>query len=392
MAEEKAKAVKKPNILVRALAAVVTLALVLGAVGLVVFRDSWNIDALKRRITYRSIARSDSGQAASFLHEGTIRDVFAAPERSLLVCSTAGVRLYSESGTCYVEKGVSFSEPTALAAGAWAVAYDLGGRDLCVFHGREEAYDLEIGGEDGILSARINAAGQLAVTARETGYKGTATVYDPTGARVLAVRLSSRFLMDAVVTGDGKTLAAAAVGQSGGSFDSSLLLYRLDGTGESAEPDASCSLGNDVVLDLAGSGSAVWAVGESGVYAVSAQGELLANYDYGSLYLKEYSLGGEDFAVVLTGKYRTGTSASLTAVHTGETGSVTIPVREQVLSLSAAGRYVAVLTADRLDIYTSDLAPYATLTGTGGARKVLMRGDGTALLLNGSTAQLYIPA
>ena len=45
---------KKPNIVVRLLAFLLTLALVLGAVALVAFRDKINLDSLKRYITYRT--------------------------------------------------------------------------------------------------------------------------------------------------------------------------------------------------------------------------------------------------------------------------------------------------------------------------------------------------
>ena len=63
----------------------------------------------------------------------------------------------------------------------------------------------------------------------------------------------------------------------------------------------------------------------------------------------------------------------------------------QVLDLSAAGRYFAVLTADRLDIYTDALTLYASLSDTQGARSVSLREDGTALLANSEQAWLYLP-
>lgn len=64
---------------------------------------------------------------------------------------------------------------------------------------------------------------------------------------------------------------------------------------------------------------------------------------------------------------------------------------EQVLSVSAAGRYFAVLTSDRLDIYTKDMSLYSSLEGVLGARKVLLRSDGTAFLISSGTAWLYVP-
>ncbi|MBP3485664.1 MAG: hypothetical protein J6J81_02390, partial [Oscillospiraceae bacterium] len=82
--------------------------------------------------------------------------------------------------------------------------------------------------------------------------------------------------------------------------------------------------------------------------------------------------------------------ATLCAVDAAGNSSV-LPVNEQILSLSAAGRYFAVLTADRLDIYTSDMALYRTLEGTQGARKALLMEDGSAILLSADSASYYVP-
>ena len=69
----------------------------------------------------------------------------------------------------------------------------------------------------------------------------------------------------------------------------------------------------------------------------------------------------------------------------------TLDVREEVLSISASGRYLAVLYADRLEVYNQDLQPYAALRGIGSAREVLMRPDGSVLLLSGGSASLFLP-
>lgn len=49
------------------------------------------------------------------------------------------------------------------------------------------------------------------------------------------------------------------------------------------------------------------------------------------------------------------------------------------------------LYSDSLVIYTPELAEYATLTDTEYARKVIMREDGSAVLIGSSSAWLYIP-
>lgn len=386
---------KKPNILVRLLAFLVTLALVFGAVTLVVYRDRLNFDVIRRYFTYRSLERNDSGQAESFAHEGSTRDIFVSAGENLLVCSTTGVRLFSGSGTQYANEQIVMEQPVAMAAGEWSLAYDAGGKSLYLFRDKEKVFSLGADSGKTILSARVNENGWLAVVTQAASYKGSVTVYNPQQQPVIQLNRSSGFVMDALVTEDGKYLATVTVSQSGASFSSSLDLYRLDRTEEETEPDVSASLDGSVILDLREQSGALWTLGDTGVFAVSLAeknlGERKGAYSYPDQYLKEFSLEGDGYAALLLGKYRAGTQAQL--VVTDESGEVTgtLDIGEQVLSLSAAGRYIAVLTADRLDIYTSDLRLYDSLSGTQNAQKVLMRADGTAMLIGAKTARLYIP-
>ncbi len=64
---------------------------------------------------------------------------------------------------------------------------------------------------------------------------------------------------------------------------------------------------------------------------------------------------------------------------------------QQVLSIDAAGCYFAVLTGDRLDLYTQDMEPFHSLEGTHGARKVLLMSDGSAILISSDRASYYVP-
>ena len=68
-----------------------------------------------------------------------------------------------------------------------------------------------------------------------------------------------------------------------------------------------------------------------------------------------------------------------------------LDVKEEILDISAAGRYLAVLYADRVVVYNPDLQVYASLTGIDQARGVLMRPDGSVLLLGAESAHLFLP-
>ena len=59
--------------------------------------------------------------------------------------------------------------------------------------------------------------------------------------------------------------------------------------------------------------------------------------------------------------------------------------------MSAAGKYIALMYSDSQEHSTPQLQEYARLDGTEYARSVIMREDGTAVLIGSSSAWLYIP-
>ncbi|WP_130849825.1 DUF5711 family protein [Intestinimonas timonensis] len=379
---------KKPNPILRLLAFPLTLALLLGAVALVAYRDRINLDAIKRYFTYRSLERSDSGQIDAFQFDSSGRGGFSSLGDDLLVWSSAGIRLYSSSGVEYLNDALSLLHPMADIRDDAAVVYDAGGTTLRVYADRAQIFSLDAEQGHEILSARMGPGRTLAVVTRETGYKGVVTLYGSDFQPTMAIRISTRYVMDAIPSQDGKTIAAVlTVGQSNNTFESTLALY--DRAGD--EAFAQCSLGNNAILDLSCSGGVFWALGETGLSIVSTDGAANLTCDYGGAYLKDYSLGGDGYAALLLGKYRAGSSTTLTTVDTKGETIATLDLEDQILDLATSGRYVAVLTASTLTIYTKDLQVYETIDNTMGARNVVLRSDGTAYLASGETAQLCIP-
>ena len=383
---------RRANPFFRFLAFLVTLALVLGAVVLVVNYDKLNFDFIKRWFTYRTLARDDNGQAESFPFEGGGDCLFALVDGDLLVCTPNSLQLYSGSGQLCVNETLSMETPAVSSGGGAALVYDVGGEDLLVYRDREQVLSLVQPEGQKLLSASLNPSGWLAVTSQESGgYKESVTVYDGSCSPLLQLSLSSRFVMDAVVSPDNRGVAVLTIGLEDGSFESRVDYYRLDRTEEEAEPDWSCPVGGDAVLALRWNDAGIWALGETSLAVVGQDGTLAGTYSYDGRYLKAFSLDGDGGAVLLLGRYRAGSEAELVSVDSrGEARSV-LELNEQVLSLSAAGRYVGVLTADRLDIYNQSLEPYSALEGTQGAQTLLQREDGSAMLIASHTAQLYVP-
>ena len=132
-------------------------------------------------------------------------------------------------------------------------------------------------------------------------------------------------------------------------------------------------------------------VSDTALTYAGANGEVTGSYAYSGSYLREYDLGGNGFAALLLNRYRSGSVGRLVTVDKSGEVLGSLEVREEVLHISASGRYLAVLYADHLVVYNQEMQPYATLRGTGDAQNVLMRPDGTVLLLSGETARLFLP-
>ena len=108
-------------------------------------------------------------------------------------------------------------------------------------------------------------------------------------------------------------------------------------------------------------------------------------------YLREYDLGGDGFTALLLNRYKAGSVGRLVTVDTDGEEIASLDVNKEILGISAAGRYLAVLYTDSVVIYNEHLEEYASQTGTDYAREILMRTDGSAFLLATENARLFLP-
>ena len=378
---------KLTGFVARLIATLVVLVVALCLVVLVAFRDRINLDSVKRWFHYRSLTISDSGKAEAFAYDGDLNCTFAVLDGDLLVCSGNAISLYSGSGTQYIDQQVNMENPVVSTNGSLAVVYDAGGSSLYILGQRSLVWSAN--NLESILSARLNRNGQLTVVTQASGYRGAVTVYSASYQPLMSVNLTSAFVMDAALSDDGRNLATLTVGQANGAFATGLELYAMNYSSGDYKADVSCSLGGGVVLDIRHTASAVWTVSDRGLAVTNHAGQTV-QADWSDKYLRRYTLSGDGFAVALVGKYRAGSQAELWVVD--EQGQQQmLEFNEQVMSIAAAGRYFAVLTSDRLDIYTDQMELYSTLKGTQGARTVLLMEDGSAILVSSDSAGFYIP-
>ena len=238
-----------------------------------------------------------------------------------------------------------------------------------------------------ILSVSLNSSDYMALNAEKSGYKSAVTMYDASGEKVLAFNSSEHYVIDAAVLRDCKHMAAVTLSESGGTFANTVSVYSLG----SDQPTAVNTLTGSLLLSTGSVAGTLACLTDEGLALFTAEGSLSGSYRYEYPYLRGQSLNGENFAALLLSRYRSGSTMKLVTVAQDGSTLASLDTTGEVLSMSAAGKYIAVLYSDSLVIYTPQLQEYARLDGTEYARSVLMRTDGTAVLVGSSSAWLYIP-
>lgn len=362
-----------------------TLVVVLAVVLLAAYRDGTGFDVLRRYLNYGSVEKV--GGEVYYEYDASAQNRFAALGETLVVLSETSLRVLDQNGEEVWSTPVNMSAPALSQGGGRAVAYDVGGTALYVVDENGQVMSLIADEEEPFIAATLNRKGWLAVTAEKRNYKGCVSVYNESMELAFAFNSSRRFVMDAYITDDCELLAAVTLGQENSVFVSSVVLYDVTQT----EPVASYDITDGLVTVIGEQDGKLAAVSDTCLTFADTKGEVMANYSYGGAYLRDYDLSGDGFAVLLLNRYQSGSVGRLVTVDADGTELGSLDVNEEVLSVSAAGRYIAVLYTDRLVVYNQDLQAYASLRGTGYAKEVLVRTDGSALLLASEYAGLFLP-
>ena len=363
------------------------LAVVLGIVVFAAYRDLNSFDSVRRLLSYNKVEQDEQGRAALYSYDADRTNVYALLGERLVVASTTKFSVLANDGTQVFSQSVCMTNP-AIAVGAHtALVYDVGGVNAFLVGEKGLVRDCSEACDEGILAASLNESDYLTLTTERSGYKSVVSVYDPTGTVLFAFNSSDSFVLDACVLRDCRHLAAVTAGETDGIFSSTLNLYSLSsGTAESADV-----LNGSLVLSLSNMGTGLAALGDDRLTIFTADGSLAGSYRYEYPYLRAFSTSGANYAALLLSRYKSGSTFRLVTISPDGESLGTADINREVLGMSAAGKYIAVLYSDRLTIYTSDLSEYAVLEDTDYAKGVIMHDDGTALLLGTSGAWLYIP-
>lgn len=356
---------------------------VCGAVALYVFRDELDADKL---FTPSKSGEAQTAQRITF--DAHSANQYAAFDGQLAIGAVSGLRVYSMKGEQTVAVNASLATPQILTADKHVLAYDAGGHTLIEAH-RRKGEVLSLTTAEAILDADVAPDGSVCYTDCESGSKTVTYVYNKEQQMIYRWLSTSQFLPLCTVNSGASTLACIAMGQSGGIYESSLVVLHTD----EEQIAATVSLGNELIYDLEFvGGDTLCAVGESSLHFLSSSGTRLGKYDYQGAYLRDFSFDGDGFLTLSLNMYQTGSRYSVVTV--GYDGSLrgTLPFDAQILDISAAGGYVAVLSAQKVMIFDQTMQLISEQENAVSATDIVMREDGTALLIGSGFAEPFVPS
>lgn len=360
---------------------------VLGAVGYAAYRNLDSMDSLRRRLSYNKVEQDADGKAELFRYSSDRSADYTMLGDDLLIVSTTRVQLLDSMGQELWTRTVGFDNPAVARGGKTAAVYDVGGKTLFLLDERGLLRDMSGESGNGVIAASLNASGYLALTTLKSGYRAAVTVYDPSGTAVFTFNSSERYVTDARVLDDNRHLAAVTPGESDGVYASTLTFYALDSEQKLDEATFSGSM----ILALGGVGGKLAALEDDRLTLFGPDGSLAGSCRFDYPYLRAASMDGDGYAVLLLSRYRSGSALRLMTADAEGNVLGTLDEQREIVDISAAGAYVAVLYTDSLTIYNRDLSVCAALNGTDFAKQTIMRPDGTALLVGASRAWLFIP-
>lgn len=371
--------------LLRRLGVVVLAAFAVIAVTVLTSMDNGRyLAALRRWLVYGD--SRETRDAYSYAADPANR--YGLLDESLLVVGSNAVRILRSDGTVASEISPLGMESPQLSVGSrLASVCDAGGDTLYILD--QAGLRQTLTTERGLCyyAARLNGSDYLAVTEQKSGYKARVSVYDSSGTMIFNFDSYDNYISDAIVTEDCRSVVAVSLSSQGGVFASRLLVYDL----ERAELVDSCPIRDGLVYDLASRGDRVVSLCDTRLAITTLAGETLLDRSYGSLYLHDYALTGDDFCALLLGRYQAGNVCTLTTYGLDGSEIARLALTEEVLDMSAAGDYLAVLYGDSLVLYDRELQEHARLEGTGYAQQVQMEPNGTALVISGTSARRFMP-
>ncbi len=361
---------KKNRSLFRLLLIGLLLAAALAAVALaVVSRERGGIRELWREL------RGEK-RVSEFFFENASHGDAAEMDLGLAVATDSGLYLFDETGEIVLSRLYAWQKQALARAGDYGAVYDVGGTTVIFFNSKKILTEIDM--PYAVVSASVNDLGYLAVCTEADGYKGAVTVYNSLGTAIYRWSAGNSRVLSARVSGRDELLVLT-VGNDG----SRLVLCEMDREDKVAEYTFP-----GLMIDMVFTRSGVTAITTSSLIGLSGKLEERWSIDFEERFLEKYVLTEDLSAVALT-DYQVGGGRTLETITAGGDTRGAIALGEDPVDMDVRDGRVAVLTSDRVTVYSGTLEKSDGYPCDFGAEHVSLRPDGSVVCAGSFSAYVY---
>ena len=364
--------------------------LVLLLLAWLIFPHVMNPDRLVRFFRYMGLREKENYGRVTF--EAAAGNVYAGFDDGLLVGTETGLTLYALDGEQKAFVQGSLPTPVLRTGGEVSLVFSPGSSyAAAIGAGGDILLDGALSGA--LLDASVSFDGYSVRLTAESGSKAVAEVLNPKQEAIYRFSSRTRYLNACAVSEKGEWLAVASLEEERSIYRSAVVLLRTDRPVADLEQEDSgavrAELGNRVIYELRFlDESHLLAVTQDELVFLDLKGELLSSLPLEGERLVDYAVSREGWLLLaLEG----GGAAKVLSLDASGNTLARLELADRVRSVSAEGRYGAVLTEMELRILDSRLEEYDRSWDVLGATRVVVRADGTALLIAAGGTKLFIP-
>ena len=353
----------------------------------------FNFDAVTRFFRYMGLKnKEDYGQIR---YDSDPSNVIAGFGSGLIVADSGGMAYYDMEGNQKTFVQSSMDTPVLCMGEEACALYSPGGKDLVVMNEKGEVL-LDEAMSGALLDVDVSDDGYLAAITVESGYKSVVTVRNPKQDPMYVFYSRTSYLNACAVSGKGSLLALAVLSELRGTYHTVITFLRTneeisDLTLESDAADHA-DLGNQMVYDLRFlDATHLCAICQNQVVFLTTDGTVTRTISLSDKTILDYAFSAKGFAVMAFRSSRAEDQDLLMVLNPDGETAAELESPARIKSVSARGRYLALLTEASLEIYDKQLHSFYRTEDTADAGRVFARADGTAILASDTGTKLLIP-
>lgn len=347
------------------------------------YHEQFSLTNLRRLGSYLADSWTGGGAPGGYSASFDTDSVYAAFGDGLAVMNSDTLSFLNSEGREQLKQQLKYASPAFSAAGDNLLAYDRGGKSLCLTNRYTALWQLQL--ESDIISASVNNAGAFSVVTDEQGYRAAVALYDNRRKPRFKWSTSEYYIMKSCVSPDSRRLAALCMSEEGGRRVSKIRVFSVD----QEEPLFDIALGELTAYSMEYyQQDSLMVVTDRGVLVYDEAGQQQGRFDYaeGSVAALCHEMGRLPCLALETGDRNQRTRA----VIIGENGQ---PVFEKTYpsaarSISYGGDYVALLLRDSVEQFCALPGGRTASAPEINARAVVQRADGCVALLYADRAEM----